>query len=270
MVFDVNKKVSCLCLISIFFSILFKGIELRELIVALSIGIRLPTPVCCPVEIGGLIQSCFKEEPTDRPSFSDLKEKISNSHAAIRRAESNNKAPLDIISDQEVVQYADVQMEERYLDMRKNNKSYQEYKNSGGNENKFVPLEAASLVASSTLDNIGSYLSLQHMRSSVTEAMSTQHEINDSLLPLPVFPSQHTKLHSPISQQSPGSKRRFSLSVVQDQDFCTLPEKLYTGLSPAKSYPNPEYILNLAAHEEVKSSIEDKSVKPDSKSPKIL
>jgi hypothetical protein len=230
--------------------------ELRELIVELRIGIRLPTPVSCPVVMGELILSCFKEEPTERLSFSDLKEKISCSHAGITRAEAN--AITIEIKEQEVVQYADVQMEERYLDMRKNNRNFQEYKKSGTNESQFIPLEAASLAASST-GNIGSYLSLQHMTSSVTEAMSTQHEIDDSLLALPAFPIQDSKLNykRQMSEPSPGNKRHFSFSVAQDQDLLTLPEKMYTGLSHAKSYPNPEYILNLATHEEVNSSIDN-------------
>ena len=44
-----------------------------QLIKDLSLGIRLQTPIYCPLPIATLIEKCFHEYPEERPDFKEIK-----------------------------------------------------------------------------------------------------------------------------------------------------------------------------------------------------
>ena len=44
-----------------------------QLIKDLSLGIRLQTPIYCPLPIATLIEKCFHESPEERPDFKEIK-----------------------------------------------------------------------------------------------------------------------------------------------------------------------------------------------------
>ena len=90
-------------------------------------GIRLPSPLNCPEAMAVLMKQCFIEEPKNRPPFSEIKLSVIHSYQEIIQtgdAMENVEKELS-----EVVQYSDIKMERRYLDMREHNRDFQETKN---------------------------------------------------------------------------------------------------------------------------------------------
>ena len=49
------------------------GIDVDQLIKDLLLGIRLQTPIYCPLPIATLIEKCFHESPEERPDFKEIK-----------------------------------------------------------------------------------------------------------------------------------------------------------------------------------------------------
>ena len=222
--------------------------ELQQLILELKVGIRLPTPDCCPSTIANMIKTCFKEQPTERPSFLELKNSVALSYSGIRRA--STAAIKTEIETQHGVDYADILMEEQYLKMKKENKIFE--KNMKGRENvsSSVTFNPASLTASYK-NNVGQYVSLQHAISSMSEIPSSRAESLDPLLNNSENPAVGANLGnrhsiSPVSPISPDHKRHFSFSAGEDSAPFLQPRKRYYGLTPSKSYPNPLYITSLA------------------------
>ena len=151
--------------------------ELQQLILELKAGIRLPTPYCCPPTISNLIQSCFIEQPTERPSFLEIKNSVSLAYKGLKRAST---AAIKIeIENQEVVDYADIRMEQQYLEMKKQNKNFEDNMKM----NPRVTFDATSLTASYTT-NVGRYVSLQNISSSMSKMPSSWSESRDPLINL--------------------------------------------------------------------------------------
>ena len=168
----------------------------------------------------------------------------------------------DNIENQLGVRYADIQMEQRYLRMKKENVDFQlctkiriDTPDLSVRSHE-LSFDARSFNASST-NCVGSYLSLhslQNMTSGGLGKTSTSHE--NEYLPLTQpdvisrgFLSPDDKLFTRSNNLGLAGKRNSSFSAGEDLTPL-LPElKYFTGLTPAKSYPNPDYILNLADHE---------------------
>ena len=223
----------------------------QDLVMELRLGIRLPTPQYCPKPIADLIQTCFKETPAERPPFSDIKESISLAYVALKR-ESTSKTKIEL-DDQVSTQYADVRLEETYLDMKKQNEDFKEHGNSCLLQNQSVNLDTASMVASFTNADPGPYASLQNMSSSVTNIMSKEIELTDSVLGVPLTQTNGFRLRNKhlVSPISPGYRRHFSFSAGDDNTPLVRPANDYSRLTSAKSYPNPVYMMNLSNVESV-------------------
>ena len=218
-------------------------------------GIRLPDPDHCPTSIALLIQSCFKEEPNDRPSFSQLKTTIYESHNNLKR--QNEEAMSNAIGGELEVRYADIQMEERYIKMKKENNNFQLCTK--------IRIDTPDLSIKSTdrsidvrpgieslTDGVGSYLSLQNMTSGGVDKTSNSHE--HGCLPSSDQDVIRRGLLNPLKSNltrcmSPGLPRNSSFSAGEDLSPLLPEQKHFTGMTPSKSYPNPDYILNLADHE---------------------
>ena len=200
------------------------GIDLHQLVLELKAGIRLPTPAYCPLPISSLIKQCFLEEPAARPSFSQIKETVALAYREIRRV------PLatihSVCSDKgECVEYADIQMEAKYLDMRKRNKDYHESTNLPKYDSSS---HTASLNRSEKRD-MGRYISLEHTLS-----------LGDPLLHRSMNPKANIELRQAygVSYGNARYKRHYSFSGEIHAP--------HTALSPAKSYPNPMYMTDLS------------------------
>ena len=80
-------------------------------------GIRLPAPDYCPLAINNLIQTCFIEQPSERPSFHEIKESVLVAYSGIKRA---GKTMIPNTSNNlKNIEYTDVQMVSKYLNMHK-------------------------------------------------------------------------------------------------------------------------------------------------------
>ena len=210
------------------------GIDYQDLINELQLGIRLPTPEYCPTSIALLIQACFNEDPNERPTFSQIKETISQSYSSLkRRSEEVVPTGMENLLN---VRYADVQMENRYLMMKKENVELQFRTKITIDTRDMNSMNAHQLIEPNTRklprsNNLGSYLSLQNMISGDSDVLPSSDRMSAT---------QPTNL---------GFPRNSSYSVGHDNAPLLSERKYYTGLTPAKSYPNPEYVLGLADHE---------------------
>ncbi len=92
------------------------GITFLQLRNELQDGIRLPSPQSCPPPIASLIQQCFVEDPTYRPFFTEIKTIVELAYSQLRRS-PEERTQIECI-DEEKLDYADLQLEERYLDMK--------------------------------------------------------------------------------------------------------------------------------------------------------
>ena len=221
--------------------------ELQQLILELKAGIRLPTPYCCPSTIANLIPTCFKEQPTERPSFLEIKNSVLLAHSEMKRASAaSNKVEVE---NQEVVHYADIRMEQQYLEMKKQNQNLEDIMKTQTNYSSRVTFNPASLTASFTTD-VGRYVSLQNVNSSMSKIPSSWSESHDPLLYNiensmdGVNIGNHHSI-SPVSPISPEYKRHFSFTAGEGPTPILRPQKRYSGLTPAKSYPNPLYMMSL-------------------------
>ena len=223
----------------------------------LQLGIRLPAPEYCPTSIASLIQACFNEDPNERPTFSQLKKIISQSYSSLkRRAE---EVVPNGMENQLNVRYADMQMEKRYLMMKKENVELQFRTKITIDTPDMNLMNAHQSIEPSTRklprsNNQGSYLSLQNMISGDSDVLpsSKEHKCQQSLTSDMI--SRGTLHPDRISATQPtnlGFPRYSSFSVGDDNAPLLSERNYYTGLTPSKSYPNPEYSLDLANHESI-------------------
>ena len=221
----------------------------------LQLGIRLPTPEYCPTSIALLIEACFNEDPNERPTFSQLKETISQSYSSLkRRTEEVVPTGMENLLN---VRYADVQMENRYLMMKKENVELQFRTKITIDTRDMNSMNAHQLIEPNTRklprsNNVGSHLSLQKMISGVSDVLPSSDEHKCPQFVTSDMISRGTLHPDRMSATQPtnlGFPRNSSYSVGDDNAPLLSERKYYTGLTPAKSYPNPEYILGLADHE---------------------
>ena len=90
-------------------------------------GIRLPTPDYCPLTIANLINTCFLEQPRERPSFHEIKELVLAAYSGIKRT-GRTMFP-NTSNNLKRIEYTDLKMESRYLTMHKLNQDYQKERN---------------------------------------------------------------------------------------------------------------------------------------------
>ena len=105
-------------------------------------GVRLPIPSNCPKSIWELMAQCFKEEPTDRPHFSEIKSSVLHSYRLIMDAVNSTKnEDNDSVPE---VQYSDFNLENTYLDMKKHNRNFHEGKYVTFDEDQFLNANSTS------------------------------------------------------------------------------------------------------------------------------
>ena len=77
-----------------------------ELASELQQGVRLPQPYCCPNPIADILKQCFKENPSERPSFSEIRCSIQLAHNQLR--ELSNASPETEPTTEQGLDYADL------------------------------------------------------------------------------------------------------------------------------------------------------------------
>ena len=216
---------------------------MEQLVFELKAGIRLPTPDNCPNAIAKLMQHCFSEQPLDRPSFGQIKESISIAYKDVTRFLTDNK--LNTIREQDEVHYTDVGMEERYLDMQKQNQHFKELHKAGTNDNRLVRFDTRQSVDNYQNDEL-MYASLQNMNSGAPETNFLNIAQSEMLLSSINHPKM--KKNEPlIDIHSPSYKRFYSYSDIEAPPTSVCNQHWsYNGLTAAKSYPNPYYMMSLA------------------------
>jgi hypothetical protein len=148
----------------------------------------------------------------------------------LRRAPE--KIVVDIeTADEESLHYADLQFEERFEDMKAKNRKYHEEKINETTQNSQIALNAGSLTAAFNNDKVD-YLSLQNLISSDKPATLS-------------FPVSNHPLSPGYIPLSPGciGHKRFKSYGGEDPTSPLQPERNSTILMPAKSYPNPSYMM---------------------------
>ena len=230
------------------------------MVLELKAGIRLPTPYNCPKPIANLIQHCFQEQPSDRPSFGEIKESVSVSYKEVTRFFAENK--LNATKEHEEVHYADLGLEERYLDMRTQNQNFKELHKPGVNDNKLIKFDKRKSNIPFQNDEL-MYASLQNMSTGVAEPTPVDGMPSYMLLDGPNYPMDKTNIKNGHLRNvlGVGYKRFFSYSDIECPLTCHATyeyheQKNCQGLTSAKSYPNPYYMMNLANIEVHNSSEE--------------
>ena len=205
----------------------------------LKMGIRLPAPDYCPLAINNLIQTCFIEQPSERPSFHEIKESVLVAYSGIKRA---GKTMIPNTSNNlKNIEYTDVQMVSKYLNMHKMNQDYQKERNMVlKNEDRQLQLDEVSITSFPTKD-AGTYLSLACLSS-----------LEGGKLPSPddefltTF-RKHNIWSTDINKFSDMSMRRYS----EDTIGAILPKNICSTRSRSKSYEvvslsfsNPSYMMH--------------------------
>ena len=109
-----------------------------ELISELEQGIRLPKPYCCPTPIAEIISQCFMANPTDRPSFEEIRSEIQIAFAKLQEIQSSS--PQAGSSSENGLNYADLQFNEMYVDMRRRNRKLQDPDANSANDILHIPM----------------------------------------------------------------------------------------------------------------------------------
>ena len=146
--------------------------DVKQLRHELTQGIRLPIPELCPNPIVALIQSCFLENPNDRPGFNNVKVVIEKAYAVLmevsdsKNTKNEEKEGLlyENIATLQVPQ--DGKMKARYLDMRRENKKHQDNAIVGTHYGGSGDEEDYPNISSRTQNN--RYISLDNMLSSAS------------------------------------------------------------------------------------------------------
>jgi hypothetical protein len=207
-------------------------------------GIRLSAPYCCPTSIGVLIQQCFEEDPAKRPTFSNIKMAVKLAHAGLSRAAPtsiNNELRLSS-SESQSVEYADIQMRDRYLKMRiaKGNNSSETEKHLS--EDSSCQLNPSTLSVSFKSKAL-KYVSLEDL-------ISERNMVNQNLDQNSQYLMQQASTLNKANTQSPEKsnlKRCFSDSE-EDSTELVRPLLKVNAANPyhtlPKSYANPSYLLH--------------------------
>ena len=215
---------------------------MRQLVNELLEGIRLPRPESCPAIIASLIQQCFFEDAPKRPSFEEIKEIIKADYEQLRRAP---KPSDDILSnDKEELEYADLEFEQKYLEMRIKNQDQQQTRKLKTEEK--IVLDSTSITASFR-NETQRYVSLSDVTKSATILPKVTLESHHSSFSKETECAENEILLTPnrlsLSPGLNGHKRSFSYGGI-DLTPTLQPEKLKTNpLIPSKSYPNPTYMI---------------------------
>ena len=116
-----------------------------ELISELEQGIRLPKPYCCPTPIAEIISQCFMANPTDRPSFEEIRSEIQIAFEKLQEIQSSS--PQAGSSSENGLNYADLQFNEMYVDMRQRNRKLQDPNANSENDTRRDKLESVFMNA---------------------------------------------------------------------------------------------------------------------------
>ena len=210
-----------------------------------------------------LIKKCFYHNPSERPSFGEVKDLISQDYKQLRRSPASSTQKES--DEREEIQYADLNLEHKYLEMRIKNREYQEDQTKNS-KNKEIVLNEMSLAASYRNEK-PRYLSLHDVTSSTKPPPSSAIDHYRSSLTKPRSNTEDEAiLRTPIYSLSPGStglKRFFSYSG-EDSTLPLEPEQ--SSLIPislkTKSYPNPAYnvfLSNFNSNEAIDGTILSKA-----------
>ena len=214
---------------------------MSQLITELLEGIRLPEPESCPSAIAQLIVECFEENASNRPSFKNIKEVIEKDYANLRRATRSDDIKFN---EKEELQYADLEFEHKYLEMRIQNQNQRELKSGILKIDQEIALDETSLTASFK-NEPSRYLSLHDVTSSTNPLQTVKDGSHDSIKRKESTENE-VLLRNPKYSLSPGSNeyKRFFSYGGEDPAPALQPEKLKSNpLMPAKSYPNPTYLI---------------------------
>ena len=205
----------------------------------LKMGIRLPTPDYCPLAIENLIKACFIEQPSERPSFHEIKESVLVAYSGIKRA---GRTMIPKTADNlKNIEYTDVRMASKYLNMHKMNQDYQKERNMVlKNEDPQLQLDEVSITSFPTKD-AGTYLSLACLSS--LEGSKLPSADNEFLTTF----RKHNIRSMDINKCSDMSIRRYS----EDPIGAILPNKMCSAKNRSKSYEvvslsfsNPSYMMH--------------------------
>ena len=215
---------------------------MRQLVNELLEGIRLPRPESCPATIASLIQQCFFEDASKRPSFEKIKEVVKEDYEQLRRAPKPSDEILS--NDKEELEYADLEFEQKYLEMRIKNKDQQQTRKLKTEET--IVLDSTSMTASFK-NEAPRYVSLSDVTTTATVLPKVTLESHHSSLSKEAECAENEiLLRSPRLSLSPGlngHQRSFSYGG-NDLTPTLQPERLKTNpLIPSKSYPNPTYMI---------------------------
>ena len=196
---------------------------MQELGDELLAGNRLPRPQSCPSLMSCLIQRCFSYHTNDRPSFGEIKELVITAYEEVGIGESTSVERHH--DNEEVLQYADLDLQNRYLEMKVKNNDYQQNISKHG---RYVPTDGR------LLSNPNIILDFQARASFYRKYEDTYLSMTDST----TEPFRH---------------RRSSSYGGGDPTPLLQPERL----ARAQTSPNPLYMLNLSNREAEKVAIDE-------------
>ena len=215
-----------------------------ELINELQQGIRLPQPYCCPAPIADIINRCFEEIPSERPSFSEIRCSIQLGHNKLRAVSNTSLETVSTTNTE--LDYADLQFGEMYLDMRRRNCQYQKQNEKPTIETKQFCLESVSMTPRVGIET-GQHHTSEEMilpntsiRFSELECKSISQEYQICTIDEKAAPKYQLISPGVIDQ-----KRPVSFSGV-DPTSLLQTEVTSRQLVPSKSYPcyqNPSYMM---------------------------
>ena len=230
------------------------GISLLQLRSELQEGIRLQPPQNCPSSISDLIQQCFVENPTERPSFNEMKRSIEHAYGQLRQTPTTT-IQVEYVGE-EKLDYADIQFEERYLDMKSKNRTYQENIKTDQTTAKEKVVVDTKTLKTSFANDTRRYLSVQNMSSSHNPVSSNiPWHLNTTLneKSKSIQDGIDVKNYPLLSTPGIGSHKRCVSYGGEDPTAPLQPELLSPRLVPAKSYPNPAYMMFLTELNKIKS-----------------
>ena len=140
------------------------GRELKE-------GVRLPKPYCCPTQIDKIISQCFMANPSDRPSFDDIKCDIELAYKQL-----NEETKEYENTSREELHYADLQFEQVYFDMKRRIYHFQEEPSIDSQENDYLSQERVQY-SDLPNDEVGESPALEVMKYQVTQQFFGQSTI---------------------------------------------------------------------------------------------
>ena len=193
-------------------------------------GIRLPTPSNCPNSVSELMAQCFKEEPKDRPHFSEIKSSVLHSYKLIMDTVNSTKnEDNDCVAE---VQYSDFNLENTYLNMKQHNRNFHEGKNVTFDEDQLLNENSTS-------------------QENIANESDKMNEPLQYLTPIAKYqtfepPKDNIDSKSPNSANQKIEYKR-GLSSSSDElaikSFSSL--EFLRKLPYSKSLPNPLYMLSL-------------------------